>query len=74
MCVNLYLRTYGYFSNVSVCQYIYLNITSAEVSRMSCCPVGWGCRIHRLHLCRGVTPSPISVLDMKLNNLMVRSQ
>ena len=20
------------------------------------CPVGWGCRIHRLHLCRGVTP------------------
>ena len=18
------------------------------------CPVGWGCRIHRLHLCRGV--------------------
>ena len=22
------------------------------------CPVGWGCRIHRLHLCRGVRPSP----------------
>ena len=21
------------------------------------CPVGWGCRIHRLHLCRGVRPS-----------------
>ena len=22
------------------------------------CPVGWGCRIHRLHLCRGVrTPT-----------------
>ena len=20
------------------------------------CPVGWGCRIHWLHLCRGVTP------------------
>ena len=20
------------------------------------CPVGWGCRIHRLHLCRGVRP------------------
>ena len=19
------------------------------------CPVGWGCRIHRLHLCRGVS-------------------
>ena len=22
------------------------------------CPVDWGCRIHRLHLCRGVRPSP----------------
>ena len=22
------------------------------------CPVGWGCRIHQLHLCRGVTPLP----------------
>ena len=21
-----------------------------------CCPVGWGCRIHRLHFCRGVRP------------------
>ena len=21
------------------------------------CPVGWGCRIHRLHHCRGVMPS-----------------
>ena len=36
------------------------------------CPVGWGCRIHRLHLCRGVRPPPMSVLDMALNNLMVR--
>ena len=22
----------------------------------SCCPVGWGCRIHQLLLCRGVRP------------------
>ena len=22
------------------------------------CPVGWGCRIHWLHLCRGVRPPP----------------
>ena len=22
------------------------------------CPVGWGCRIHRLHFCRGVRPHP----------------
>ena len=39
------------------------------------CPVGWGCRIHRLHFCRGVKPHPpTSVLDMTLNNLMVRFQ
>ena len=31
------------------------------------CPVGWGCRIHRLHLCRGLRPPPpTSVLDMTL--------
>ena len=39
------------------------------------CPVDWGCRIHRLLLCRGVRPHPpTSVLDMTLNNLMVRFQ
>ena len=36
--------------------------------------VGWGCKIHRLHLCWEVSPTPTqtSVLDMILNNLMVR--
>ena len=31
------------------------------------CPVGWGCRIHRLHLCRGVRPHPqrVSWYDTK---------
>ena len=33
------------------------------------CPVGWGCRIQWLHLW-----IPTSVLDMTLNNLMVRFQ
>ena len=27
----------------------------------------WGSRIHRLHLCSGVRPSPITVLGMTLN-------
>ena len=38
--------------------------------------VGWGCRIHKLHLCTGVKPpaTTTSVLDMTLNNLMVRLQ
>ena len=22
------------------------------------CPVGWGCSIYRLHLCKGVKPQP----------------
>ena len=35
---------------------------------------GWGCRIHWLHLCRGGKTPPMSVLDMTLNGLMVRSQ
>ena len=38
------------------------------------CPVGWGCRIHQLHFCRWVRPSPTSVLDMTLNNLIVGFQ
>ena len=36
------------------------------------CQVGWGCRIHRLHLCRGVTPYSNECSDMTLNNLMMR--
>ena len=32
------------------------------------CPVGWGCRIHKLPLCRGVRPLPTRVLDMTQNN------
>ena len=36
------------------------------------CPVARGCRIHRLLLCK--TPSPTSLLDMTLNNLMMRFQ
>ena len=38
------------------------------------CPVVWGCKIHRLHPCRGVRPLPTSFLDMTRNNLMVRFQ
>ena len=37
---------------------------------------GWGCRIHRLYLFREVKPfpPPTGVLDMTLNQLMVRLQ
>ena len=36
--------------------------------------VGWSCRIHQYYLRRGVKTFPTSVLDMTLNNLMVRLQ
>ena len=36
------------------------------------CSVSLGCRIHRLHLCRGVRPNLTSVLDMTESNVMVR--
>ena len=43
--------------------------------KMCICPVSWGCKIHWLHLCRGVRlPPPTSVLDMTLNSLMGRFQ
>ena len=34
------------------------------------CPVGWGCRIHRLLLCRGLRPPPqwVSCYDTKQSN------
>ena len=41
-----------------------------HISPRNSCPVGWGCRIHRLHLWRGNLPT--NVLDMTLNNPMVR--
>ena len=31
--------------------------------QMKDCPVGWGCRIHQLLLCRGLTPTSTSILD-----------
>ena len=37
-------------------------------------PVGWGCRIYRLHICREIRPLPTSVLDMTLHLLMGKLQ
>ena len=63
--------------------YKYLGILEADIIkqvqmkdmiRKECCPVSWGCRIHRLLLCRGVRLPLTSVLIMTVNNLMVRFQ
>ena len=59
---------------VCVCVYIYIYIYIYIYLLFSSCPVSWGCRIHRLHFCRGGKAPSTSVLDMTLNNLMVRFQ
>ena len=37
---------------------LYICITNLKIQRIFNCPVGWGCRIHRLHLCKEVRPYP----------------
>ncbi len=57
------------------CAWFTLQIAAKTKDLWISCPVNWGCRIHRLHLCRGVKPyPPMRVLDMTLNNLMVGFQ
>ena len=48
--------------------YGHLKTYLSSLLRNPSCLVGWGCRIHWLHL------PTMSVLDMTLNNIMVRSQ
>ena len=40
---------------VSIWRQIHIHI---EENQTPSCPVGWGCRIHWLHFCRGVRPLP----------------
>ena len=42
------------FDFIIFCQYNFIKILSSFL--ISACPVGWGCKIHREHLCRGVKP------------------
>ena len=66
------------FQYLNVYIYIYIYIYKYFLICLKHCPnffFFWGCRIHRLLLCRGVRPPPeTSVLDMTQNNLMVRFQ
>ena len=62
ICLSIYLIQYV-LTDLSQCVRISLSIYFY--------PVTWGCRIHWLHLGRGVRPLLTSVLDMTLNNLMV---
>ena len=56
-------------SIINVCVYIYIYVWMDGYR-----PVGWGCGICWLHLCREVKLLPMSVLAMKLNCLIVRLQ
>ena len=58
-------------TNANSQSYIYSLLFQTILPLTSYCPVGCGCRIHRLHLCRGVWLPTMSVLDMTLNNLMM---
>ena len=44
--------------SINQCVYVYIYIYIYNFSQDWSCPVGWGCRIHWLLLCRGVRPSP----------------
>ena len=73
-CLSLFFLFSGHFllycPQILLCLFVPKNEPPFVI-----CPVSWGCRIHWLHLCRGVRPPPItSVLDMTLNNLMLRFQ
>ena len=62
-------------SNLTISQIVkWLSWKRKRANQISICRVSWGCRILWLHLCRGVRPPLTSVLDMTLNNLMVRFQ
>ena len=86
---NLYLRQLSIYNGdgaLSIHQFLHVINHRTDQTHMEMghaflkwilavsCPLGWGCRIHRLHLCRGVRSPLMSVLDMILNYLMVRFQ
>ena len=41
------------------CLLLYCSVLPVDLDNEEHCPVGWDCRIHRLHLCRGVRPPPL---------------
>ena len=54
----IYIYIYIYILYIYIYIYIYRHRENKLGIRIICCPVSWGCRIHWLHLCRGVRPPP----------------
>ena len=67
---HVYIYIYIY-----ICVCVCVNRILYQISHKGCCPVGWGSRLHRLHLCRGVRwlSQRVSYIWHK-TNLMVRFQ
>ena len=42
-----------------------LPVSPTWLYQVSDCPVGWGCRIHQLHLCRGVRTPNLGIMATK---------
>ena len=68
---------YVLMTQIKVSRHLYivsqlsLNNTLTSISIIHTgCPVGWGYRIHRLHLCRGVRP-PTPGHDTKLSDRVI---
>ena len=72
-CLGFHFFFQGVRKSSTLCIFINIYIF-VMLLLQSFCPVGWGWRIHWLHLCSGVRPSWMSVLDMTLNNLMGKFQ
>ena len=70
ICITLSFSSLSIHLKISIWWYL---SQSVYIYR-SIYPVSWNCRIHQLHLCRGVKTPPTSDLHMALNNLMVRFQ
>ena len=61
------------FATENICSSaVVLNYLSIKIVSLFVFPFSWESRIHPLHLCRGVSPPPNSVLDITVSNLMVR--
>ena len=62
---NVYTHTTpDVYTHTTPDAHLHTNSNLVEIFGKFFSPVGWRCRIHRLHLCRGGNTPPTSVLDM----------
>ena len=48
------------YKSVIVCRYLFILSKTNNLNTILCSPIGWGGRIHRLHLCRGLKHPPLN--------------